>query len=245
MKNFIERLEKLKMTSKTQLVEMYNLAITDAIGIYNELHPSTEIPAPEPEKQANMKKAINLRTLEEFQEFTKVFNPSLLDISHWNMYQEKFSIEIKDGFWGGINSFTGKGYQILTYQEWVKENQPETTVIKFDYNRWKSGDYLRVVTKNGHEVKELKEFDADILFNFCGVLDNKIHTWDSKGSYSAGFSSHDEDLHLEIATPKPKEYWVNVFKGGARPFVVLYETEDQCVKDNIAGNFIKTIKFTI
>ena len=231
MKNFIERLEKLKMTSKTQLVEMYNLAITDAIGIYNELHPSTEIPAPEPEKQAK-EGSFKVRVTKA--DCFKWYNKKIGEIFDVNIKNENEYRVLENG--------VPKGYIILKSD---CEIIPETTTIPFDYDRWKTGDYLRVVTKSGHEVKEIKEFNADILFNFCGVLDNKIHTWDSKGSYSAGFSSHDEDLHLEIATPKPKEYWVNVFKGGARPFVVLYETEDQCVKDNIAGNFIKTIKFTI
>lgn len=192
MKNFIERLEKLKEFYKGSEYQFACNSISDAaIEIYNELHPSTEIPAPEPEKQAK-EGSFKVRVTKA--DCFKWYNKKIGEIFDVNIKNENEYRVLENG--------VPKGYIILKSD---CEIIPETTTIPFDYDRWKTGDYLRVVTKSGHEVKEIKEFNADILFNFCGVLDHKIHTWDSKGSYSAGFSSHDEDLHLEIATPKEKE----------------------------------------
>lgn len=208
MKNFIERLEDLKFTAKGIYANGYNSALDKAKELFNELHPSTDIPAPEPEKQAKEGSFKVGQTI-----YAK--NPCVMTDGTQSLIVGK-GYTINHIFNGHIvvKSETSDIHNFsIENTEKFFTIQPETSTIPFDYQRWKSGDYLRVVTRNWRDVEQLVEFKCDDEFRLYGVIDNSVEVWRLDGRYKNSFDEYAKDLHLEIATPKPKQvttyHWVD------------------------------------
>lgn len=75
--------------------------------------------------------------------------------------------------------------------------EPIETIIPFDYDRWKSGDYVRVVNGRGQEVKQLTEFDCTNDFPMIGVVESKWESFKKSGAYFINNSSL-SSLHLVV-----------------------------------------------
>ena len=86
--------------------------------------------------------------------------------------------------------------------EWVNEVE---RIIPFDVERWRSGDFVRVQTRDGrlpdkfNEVEQLKEYDC-ILTPLVGII--KGHTgvscWGYNGKYGNLSEEHSHDLVLVV-----------------------------------------------
>ena len=176
MKNFIERLEDLKFTATGIYANGYNSALNKAKELFNELHPSTEIPAPEPEKQAK-EGSFKVRV-------TKA------DRARWYKVGEEYEVTSNVI---GVYRVDDKRLILKSDCEII----PETTVIKFDYDRWKKGDYLRVVTRDGREVKQLTEFECRGDYSIYGSLENEVNCWFKDGRWSRQNTHIHNDLHLK------------------------------------------------
>ena len=189
MKNFIERLEAEKAKNpENQFAEGFNFALTRVKIIYNELHPQPESVQPEPNKQ-HTEGSFKVRVTDSRDWYSEK------DTWYVKIYDEKFYVTVPEvGCQEGGERILKSDCEII----------PETTVIAFDYKRWKDGDYVRVVTRDGVEVTQLHEFDGYLLYPFSGVIVNKVETWTKYGTTYEG-STNGKDLHLEIAKPKPKQ----------------------------------------
>jgi hypothetical protein len=190
MKNFIERLEQVKKTKSgnKDFDAGFICAVANLEIIYNELHPQTETIAPEPNK-GHTEGSFKVRVIKSGEEKW-----------YYDKIGREFEVVINDKDWYQVAD--SKTDCILKSD---CEIIPETTVIPFDYQRWKDGDYVRVVTKNGRLVDQLVEFKCDGMYPMSGVLENKKHSWKTGGEFYITFGEHLNDLHLEIAKPKEKE----------------------------------------
>lgn len=84
--------------------------------------------------------------------------------------------------------------------------------IPFDFERWQSGDFVKVVTRNNKDAKQLTIFDCPDKFPARCTVGEDIISYTPKGYYLEGSERHILDLHLIIELPQPKEYWQNVYK---------------------------------
>ncbi len=212
MKNFIERLEAEKAKNpENQFAEGFNFALTRVKIIYNELHPQTETIAPEPNKQ-HTEGSFKVRVTNSRDWYSEK------DTWYVKIYDEKFYVTVPEvGCQEGGERILKSDCEIIP-DDWdelrnkgldnklyEKIDFAETTIIPFDYKRWKDGDFLRVVTREGKEVTQLTEFkvcnDGESL---SGVIDGELTTLYKNGQLFMGDITGD-DLHLEIAKPKPKQ----------------------------------------
>ena len=81
--------------------------------------------------------------------------------------------------------------------------------VKFDYDRWKSGDYIKVVTRDGREVLELTEFKTLILYAVIGSVNGQDRCYTKKGEYIIG-EEGPADLFLIVADNEPIEFDYNI-----------------------------------
>ena len=212
MKSFIERLEELKCYKPfTDHQKGFTDGIFNAIRIYNELHPSTENVQPEPNKQ-HTEGSFKVRVTNSRDWYSEK------DTWYVKIYDEKFYVTVPEvGCQEGGERILKSDCEIIP-DDWdelrnkgldnklsEKIDFTETTIIPFDYKRWKDGDFLRVVTREGKEVTQLTEFkvcnDGESL---SGVIDGELTTLYKNGQLFMGGITGD-DLHLEIAKPKAKQ----------------------------------------
>ena len=254
MKNFIERLEDLKFTNPTsEYQEGYRNALSRSQDIYNELHPQPETIAPEPNKQ-HTEGSFKVRVTNSRDWYSEK------DTWYVKIYDEKFYVTVPEvGCQEGGERILKSDCEIIP-DDWdelrnkgldnklyEKIDFAETTIIPFDYKRWKDGDFLRVVTREGKEVTQLTEFkvcnDGESL---SGVIDGELTTLYKNGQLFMGDITGD-DLHLEIAKPKPKEYFVNIFKNdiGLTAGNIYHSEKIAKEMTDRMKNYVTTIKFSI
>jgi hypothetical protein len=106
-----------------------------------------------------------------------------------SLWQDK-GLDFVEGFWLRFDCID------LTDPRDTNPDEPIEKTILFDYDRWKSGDYVRVVNGNGNEVTELKELDFGD-FPLVGVVCDVNENWRKSGVYFASLHS-DNSLRLVI-----------------------------------------------
>jgi hypothetical protein len=118
------------------------------------------------------------------------------------------------------------------------------TLEKFDLEKALNG--AKVVTRDGHEIKELTKFEVSTGYQLAGVMDGILHTWTTQGSFYEDRESI-SDLFLAV---EPKRIWVNVFKGRYGNLYLGFATYDskeiaiRCMDAPDPDSYIKTIEIT-
>lgn len=114
----------------------------------------------------------------------------------------------------------------------------KTKLIPFDLERWKAGDFKRVVDVCGNEITQLTYFkDVTDKRQLRGVRLSAIESWRSNGLWFD--APHAWDLQLEVEE-KTLEGWVNVFEdklGGS-----VYSSKTEAIMFSHQPNYITTIK---
>jgi hypothetical protein len=82
--------------------------------------------------------------------------------------------------------------------------------VKFDYDRWKSGDYLKVVTGLDTELLEFTEFKTLINYPLIGSANGYRKSFTKKGHYLTDEVENAEDLFLIVADNEPIEFDYNI-----------------------------------
>jgi hypothetical protein len=79
--------------------------------------------------------------------------------------------------------------------EWADDVE---RIIPFDAERWRSGDFVRVQTRDGREVKQLTEFES-VKFGerFSGVFNLSLKQWYEHGAFLDA-RIDDRDLMLVV-----------------------------------------------
>lgn len=106
----------------------------------------------------------------------------------------------------------------------------KTKKIKFNLERWQSGDFVRVETRGGKEVKQLTYFhEIDGDYKLLGVLDGGWASNHLDGSHARG--GEDElDLFLIVKDDDEKvgelfeDLWIYTL---AKRFIEQYERENK------------------
>jgi hypothetical protein len=116
----------------------------------------------------------------------------------------------------------------------------KTKLIPFDLERWKAGDFKRVVTKEGKEVSDLTYFGSGTkeTYPLVGVLENYVESWAINGGFSTIDRSSPLNLMLEVED-KTLEGWVRVYKG--RFGNSVYKSYEEA-RDTIDPTFVTIIK---
>jgi hypothetical protein len=120
----------------------------------------------------------------------------------------------------------------------------KTKLIPFDLERWKAGDFKRVVTKEGKEVSELTYFGSATkdTWPLVGVLEKDVQSWTIDGTFFNIERNSQSILMLEVED-KTLEGWVNVYEDEFGPSV--HETKAMAnLFKNKEKNYITTIKIT-
>lgn len=91
--------------------------------------------------------------------------------------------------------------------------------IPFNLERWQSGDFVKVVTRDGRDVEQLTHFKGLRHFQLRGVIVDGLLSYDLKGCNVNENTEAPADLHLIIELPQPKEYWQNVYKRDIMPTI--------------------------
>lgn len=81
--------------------------------------------------------------------------------------------------------------------------------VKFDYDRWKSGDYVKVVTGDGREVLELTELKTIKDYPLIGSVEGDVTSYAKEGVFQK-WKEHDLDLFLIVADNEPIEFDYNI-----------------------------------
>jgi hypothetical protein len=113
----------------------------------------------------------------------------------------------------------------------------KTKLIPFDLERWKAGDFKRVMDSCGNKVTQLTYFkDVSDKRQLRGVRLSAIESWTIKGSWFD--TPHAWDLFLEVED-KTLEGWVRVYKG--RFGNSVYKSYE-AARDTIDPTFVTIIK---
>ena len=117
----------------------------------------------------------------------------------------------------------------------------KTKLVAFDLERWKKGDFKRVVDICGTEITQLTYFkDVNDIKQLRGVRLSAIESWRSNGSWFE--KPNPLDLFLEVEE-KTLEGWVNVFKDSLGSTV--YSSKEEATKHYYGyPNYITTIQIT-
>jgi hypothetical protein len=80
--------------------------------------------------------------------------------------------------------------------EWVDDVE---RIIPFDVERWRKGEFVRVQTRDGREVEQLKEYDC-ILTPLVGIIKSHagVSCWGYNGKYANLSEEHSHDLMLVV-----------------------------------------------
>jgi len=118
----------------------------------------------------------------------------------------------------------------------------KTKLIPFDLERWRAGDFKRVVTRKGKEVTQLTYFNTEIVYPIYGIVDNSLVSFTKDGFYKSNSEENDSNLMLEVEE-KTLEGWVRVYKG--RFGCSVFKTESEAIQyaEN-ASDYITIMKIT-
>jgi len=115
----------------------------------------------------------------------------------------------------------------------------KTKLIPFDLERWRAGDFKRVMDSCGNIITQLTYFkDVNDKRQLRGVRLCAIESWRSNGLWFD--APHSWDLFLEVEE-KTLEGWVRVYKGRFGNSVFKTESEARQYAEN-ASVYITTIK---
>ena len=119
----------------------------------------------------------------------------------------------------------------------MNNNMNKTKIIPFDIERWKAGDFKRVMDSCGNEITQLTYFkDVNDKRQLRGVRLCAIESWRMDGSWFD--TPHSWDLKLEVEE-KTLEGWVRVYKGRFGNYV--YKSYEEA-RDTIDPTFVTIIK---
>jgi hypothetical protein len=119
----------------------------------------------------------------------------------------------------------------------------KTKLIPFDLERWKVGDFKRVLTRRGVEASNLIYFNKakKAAFPLVAIIEDEVESFRINGDFSFNCPSP-HDLMLEVED-KTLEGWVNVYEDEFGPSV--HETKAMAnLTKNTEKNYITTIKIT-
>jgi hypothetical protein len=117
----------------------------------------------------------------------------------------------------------------------------KTKLIPFDLERWKAGDFKRVVNSEGKEVTQLTYFNAELTYPIYGVVDNGLNSFTKDGFYKTNGEQNYFNLMLEVED-KTLEGWVNVYSNNIGDTV--YADKDTAIRHKFYDNYITTIQIT-
>jgi hypothetical protein len=116
----------------------------------------------------------------------------------------------------------------------------KTKLIPFDLERWKAGDFKRVVDSIKNEITQLTYFkDINDKRQLRGVRLSAIESWTIKGSWFD--TPHAWDLCLEVEE-KTLEGWVNVYQDKLGTNV--FSSKEEAIMCSNHSNYITTIHIT-
>ncbi len=93
-------------------------------------------------------------------------------------------------------------------------------VIPFDYKKWKSGKYSRILMRNGEEITDLKDSYYNGLFPLYSIHLKQSFTIHGKYTISNN-DDHDMDLFLEI-----DDTYISLFEKLGVPPNITLKTQD-------------------
>jgi hypothetical protein len=72
-------------------------------------------------------------------------------------------------------------------------------IIPFDIERWRKSEFVKVQTRDGREVEQLKEYDC-IMTPFVGIIKGHsgVSCWHENGCYSNIGEEHSHDIMLVV-----------------------------------------------
>jgi len=117
----------------------------------------------------------------------------------------------------------------------------KTKLIPFDLERWRAGDFKRVMDSCNNEITQLTYFkDVNDKSKLIGVRLSAIESWQSNGLWFD--APHAWDLQLEVEE-NTLEGWVNVFDGALGSSV--YPSKELAMKHYSGySNYVTTIHIT-
>jgi hypothetical protein len=104
----------------------------------------------------------------------------------------------------------------------------------------------KVVTRHGHEVKQLTCFDTSNNHNYplYGVIGKDICCWARTGQFNIEINNHCNDLFLAV---EPQRKWLNLYKDERGNFYLsqwCHSLKEAKNLIDLSLNFIKTIEIT-
>lgn len=104
--------------------------------------------------------------------------------------------------------------------EKVKIDGKEYGKIPFDLERWQSGDFVKVVTRDNIDAEQLilNKYENS-TYRICAIVEEDFEVFTLDGFYEYPKSISSYDLHLIIELPQPKEYWQNVYVHEDKPTI--------------------------
>jgi len=123
------------------------------------------------------------------------------------------------------NHWSKLGNKKYNKMERITIDGKEYGKIPFDLARWQSGDFVKVVTRDGRDVEQLTHFKGLRHFQLRGVIVDGLLSYDLKGCNVNENTEAPADLHLIIELPQPKEYWQNVYIHEDKPTINFMGTE--------------------
>jgi hypothetical protein len=115
----------------------------------------------------------------------------------------------------------------------------KTKLIPFDLERWKAGDFKRVVTRRGVEASNLIYFNKarKAKFPLVAIIEDEVESFRINGDFSFNGQSP-YDLMLEVED-KTLEGWVNVYEDKLGTNV--FSSKEEAIMCSNHSNYITTI----
>jgi hypothetical protein len=101
-----------------------------------------------------------------------------------------------NGYFSSLNEYNECCFDLTD----IRDTNPDEVerIIPFDIERWRKGEFVRVQTRDGREVKQLTEFESvEFGERFSGVLNSSLQKWYEHGAFLDA-RIDDRDLMLVV-----------------------------------------------